>query len=87
VAAISRHVHPQTSFDWVDADKAAPDLGLRFTDAHDEQYEPKCLVFTDPDGERHVYPFTDQARVALVKQLTGGVILPGMLNGSGSLGG
>ena len=37
---------------------------------------PMGLAFTDPDGEAHVYVLDDAAKQALVKKLTGGVVLP-----------
>lgn len=38
---------------------------------------PKGLAFTDPDGETHVYVFTEEGRANLVAMLTGGIVIPG----------
>lgn len=34
------------------------------------------LAFTDPDGESHVYVFTDEGKQNLIRQLTGGLVVP-----------
>lgn len=35
------------------------------------------LAFTDPDGETHIYVMADEERQIAIRQLTGGIILPG----------
>lgn len=79
-----RVVHSQSNFQYDSCDAIAPDLGLKF-ESNDPRsngsdpasYTPKALAFTDPDGETHVYPMTEEARENLVRMLTGGIIVPG----------
>lgn len=34
------------------------------------------LAFTDADGETHVYVLADEERQIVIRQLTGGIVLP-----------
>jgi hypothetical protein len=55
--------------------KLAPDVQLQ----NDSGEEPMGLAFIDPDGEVHVYVFTEDGRQNLLGQLTGGLVLPKQL--------
>lgn len=72
-------VHPQAQFDWKPINDLVPLLGLKaMKDAGNglQVDEPlHGLMFTDPDGEIHVFAFTDDARVTLVEKLTGGIMI------------
>jgi hypothetical protein len=81
MAGISRFVHPQSAIEYGRVDTIAADLRLRFqetpTNGSDpgEEYEPKALWFTDPDGETHVYPLDEMGRQKLLEKLTGGIVI------------
>lgn len=72
MAALSRHIHLRSSFAWEPLAAAAPDLTFT-TEGEDEA--PMALTFVDPDGEKHVFAFGEEARKSLVSALTGGVVL------------
>lgn len=77
MAGITRKVHMVTSVEWGPVDRFAPDLGIRLeTENGGEPEAPKALRFLDPDGEAHVFMFDESGRQALIKQLTGGLIVP-----------
>ncbi len=80
MAGITRKVHLVTGFEWGPIDKFAPDLGLRqeADDGGGTPVEPPALCFRDPDGETHVYVFSDDGRKKLIAALTGGImVVPG----------
>lgn len=86
MTSVSRHVHVQSTMAFGSIDRIAPDLGLRFegeatNGSPPEHVTPNALWFTDPDGETHVYPLTEDGRKSLVQMLTGGVVLPGVAGG------
>lgn len=78
MASLVRAIHVQANIRWAKLNLVAPDVGLRF-DGTDE--EPMALAFTDPDGETHIYVFTDEGKRALLAQLTGGLVVPKTRNG------
>jgi len=73
MAGITRTVHPQSNFFWRPLAEAAPDMNLQ---GGDPGNPPMALVFVDPDVETHVFVFGEDGRQALLKALTGGVIIP-----------
>lgn len=78
MAGLSRKVHMVADFDFGPIDRYAPDLGIRVTGTNgDEPEQPKALRFQDPDGEVHIYLFSDEGRRELVRKLTGGLVVPG----------
>jgi hypothetical protein len=77
MAGLERKVHMVSGVEWGPIDKFAPDLGIRTTPENGGDPEvPKALCFADPDGERHVYVFSEEGRLGLIKQLTGGLVVP-----------
>lgn len=79
MASLSRHVHPKSSSRWARLSEIVPDMKIEFMPTSDnggEVEEPMGLAFTDPDGETHVYVFSEEGRKDLVANLTGGVHLP-----------
>jgi hypothetical protein len=77
MAGFTRKVHMVSKFEYGSIDQVAPDLGIR-QQAGDNggQVTPKALWFTDPDGECHVFVFSEEGRQALVRKLTGGLVVP-----------
>jgi hypothetical protein len=81
MAGFVRKVHMESTVEWGPIDRFAPDLEVRVTvEAGAEPVQPMALRFLDHDGEAHVYAFSEEGKAALLKTLTGGVIVP---NGSG----
>lgn len=78
MAGFTRKVHMVSKFEYGSIDQVAPDLGIRSQpDGNGGGGEaPKALWFTDPDGETHVFVFSDEGRQALIKKLTGGLVVP-----------
>lgn len=76
---INVKVHPQSQIDWKPIDELVPLLGLKAVKPAGNGLqvdEPlHGLVFTDADGEIHVYAFTDEARTTLIEKLTGGIMV------------
>lgn len=81
MASIARHVHPFAEFDFGPIDRFAPDLGMRGKPAEEggEAPIPNAVAFRDPDGETHVYVISDEGRTALMKCLSGGIIIAGSI--------
>ena len=78
MAGLTRKIHMVSGIEWGSIDRFAPDLGIRNESENGGEPEtPKALCFTDPDGEKHVYLFSEEGRVALIRQLTGGLVVPG----------
>lgn len=78
MAGITRRVHLVTNFEWKKFKHLVPDLTLTAdTQNGDEPEEPMALAFVDPDGETHIYLFTEVGRVNLIRKLTGGLVVPG----------
>lgn len=77
MAGLTRTVHPRSSCDWGPVDKFAPDLHIR-GDQNGEPTIPPALCMLDPDGEMHVFVFSEEGRKALIGKLTGGImVVPG----------
>lgn len=77
MAGIVRKVHMVTSVEWGPVDRFAADLTIRTQPENGGEPEaPKALRFLDPDGEAHVFLFDEDGRQALIKQLTGGLVIP-----------
>lgn len=78
MAGLIRKVHMVSNIEWGPIDRFAPDLGIRTEPTNGGEPEtPKALCFRDPDAETHVYIFSEEGRVALIRQLTGGLVVPG----------
>lgn len=77
MAALRRTVHPRADIGWAPLKQLCPDIKLELTRPDGKTEEPWGLLFTDPDGEQHVYVFAEQGRQNLLRHLTGGLILPG----------
>lgn len=78
MAGLTRKVHMVSTVDYGSIDKFAPDLGVRGEQPNGgEPITPTALCFRDPDGETHVYVFSEEGWQALLKQLTGGLVIPG----------
>lgn len=77
MAGITRKVHMVSQVEWGPVDRYAADLGIRTEPENGGEPEvPKALRFLDPDGEAHIYLFSDEGRQLLIRQLTGGLIVP-----------
>jgi hypothetical protein len=78
MAGLTRKVHLVSQFEYGSIDKVAPELGIRQqADGNgDKQVAPDALWFTDPDGETHVFVFSEDGRKALIAKLTGGLVIP-----------
>lgn len=84
MAAIGLHIHPQANIRWGKLEEIAGNIvtfhstapGTPENGQPPEPIEPHALAMTDPDGEVHVYVFTDEGKQALLSALTGGVIVP-----------
>jgi hypothetical protein len=77
---LTRTVHLATSMTWAPMSQLAPDVQLqvetpRGGDPSLKPPEVHGLCFADPDGVAHIYVLDDQGREALMKQLTGGLVL------------
>lgn len=78
MAGITRKVHMVSNVEWGPIDRFAADLGIRNQPENGgDPEQPKALCFADPDGETHVYIFNEDGRKALIRQLTGGLVVPG----------
>jgi hypothetical protein len=75
MAGITRKVHMQSNYAFDSIDSFAPYLGIRQPPDGNggEPVAPKALAFTDPDGETHVYVFSEEGRQGLIRALTGGI--------------
>ena len=78
MAGFRRTVHPQADIVWGKMADIAPDIVVNQPDANGS--EAMGLAFMDPDGEQHVYVFSDLGRENLIRQLTGGVIVPATMH-------
>lgn len=78
MAGFVRKVHMVSKFEYGSIDQVAPDLGIRQQGEGNGggQVAPKALWFTDPDGETNVFVFSEDGRQALVRKLTGGLVVP-----------
>jgi hypothetical protein len=78
MAGFTRKVHMTSQFDYGSIDRVAPDLAIRGPAQGNGggQVTPDALWFADPDGEVHVYVFSEEARQALIRKLTGGLVVP-----------
>ncbi len=81
MAAISVHIHPYSNIRWGKyADLAGDIVRIGLPDAAvgngAPPGEPLALAMTDPDGETHIYVFTEDGKQVLLRELTGGVIVP-----------
>jgi hypothetical protein len=71
-------LHPRATFMWGDA-SLIPEFDI---DARDEKGDPlpvHVVVFTDPDGERHAFAFSEDGKAAFLRAGTGGIILDGKM--------
>ena len=78
MGSISRHVHLQSAFAWKRLSEVAPDLQITMApegNGNGGPSEPMALVMIDPDGETHVYPFSEVARKKLIAELSGGIVI------------
>jgi hypothetical protein len=81
MAGLHRTVHPHANIAWAKLKQIAPDVGVQVktvAELNGAASDPDLmgLSFTDPDGEQHIYIFTDEGRVNLIRQLTGGLVVP-----------
>jgi hypothetical protein len=72
MAGLKRTVHPQSNIVWAELKTLAPDIEIQI----EGETEPMALGMVDPDGETHVYVFSETGREALLRQLTGGIVVP-----------
>jgi hypothetical protein len=80
MAGITRTIHPQSSVRYAPISQIAPDVQMRanVTPENGAGEEVQALAFIDPDGETHIYPLSEEGKQALLKQLTGGIVVPGL---------
>lgn len=79
MSGLRRTVHAAANFDWKPLKHLAPDVAVQQQAPVNgsEPAEPMGLAFVDvDDGETHIYLFTEEGKANLIRQLTGGVILP-----------
>jgi hypothetical protein len=79
---ITKHLYPVVQSDWLPLEVAWPEARAVPVDGHEPEMM-MALVFREPDGSQHIYPFDSQGRQQLVKLLTGGVVIPVGANGHG----
>lgn len=81
MSGLRRTVHPKSDFSYKPLSEVAPDLVVAQRPPEGnggEPEQPMALVFTDiDDQEQHVYVFSDKGRQNLIRELTGGIVLPG----------
>jgi hypothetical protein len=69
------HVHPRAKFQWGEGDELAPGFGIDARDADGAKVPVYAVKFSDPDGEEHVFLFSEDGKERFVAAATGGVIL------------
>lgn len=85
MAGLEITFHPSADITWAPLAELIGVLKIQVKAAVDEngeraELELYGLAFTDPDGETHVYLFTDEGKRSLITQLTGGIhIAPAVL--------
>jgi hypothetical protein len=73
---MTRSVHPASFPKFGPMSELCPDLTLEAHDNDGNKIDVLGLAFTDPDGECHVYCFDENGKESLIRQLSGGVIMP-----------
>jgi hypothetical protein len=73
MAGANIRIHPEANIRWGNFKDLAGDL-IQARSADDS--EVFGLAMTDPDGETHVYIFSEEGRQNLMQQLTGGIVIP-----------
>jgi hypothetical protein len=80
---ITKHLYPVVQSDWIPLEVAWPEARAVPIDGDPQPDTMMALVFREPDGSQHVFPFDTMGRQQLVKMLTGGVVVPVRGNGVG----
>ena len=75
MSGFTRKVHPVSNVVWKKLKQLAPDVQATGANGSEPE-EPMALAFVDPDLETHIYLFTEEGRVNLIRQLTGGLVVP-----------
>lgn len=80
MAGVSLRIHPMTTWRWGKLEEIAGTAVTMQVDDPQANGDPNAELFglccTDPDGEIHVFACTEEGKQNLIRQLTGGVIVP-----------